>query len=84
MQGHSPSAASGSESSHTVATAERTQAHPRAVEPPALATLTARAPERLEHTARELGAAGTAAFDVTDAQRLERCFGEPAPSRQAG
>jgi NAD(P)-dependent dehydrogenase (short-subunit alcohol dehydrogenase family) len=42
--------------------------------------LTARNPERLEHTARELGALSTAAFDATDTDALEQFFeGLPAP-----
>jgi NAD(P)-dependent dehydrogenase (short-subunit alcohol dehydrogenase family) len=42
--------------------------------------LTARNPERLEHTARELGALSTAAFDATDTDALEQFFEElPAP-----
>jgi NAD(P)-dependent dehydrogenase (short-subunit alcohol dehydrogenase family) len=42
--------------------------------------LTARNPERLEAVARELGAAGTAAFDATDPDRLAEFFaGLPAP-----
>jgi NAD(P)-dependent dehydrogenase (short-subunit alcohol dehydrogenase family) len=42
--------------------------------------LTARSPESLEAVARELGAAGTAAFDATDPDRLAEFFaGLPAP-----
>jgi hypothetical protein len=42
--------------------------------------LTGRDPERRERAARELGAASSAAFDATDAARLERFFDElPAP-----
>jgi len=42
--------------------------------------LTARNPERLDAVARELGAAGTAAFDATDADQLAQFFaGLPAP-----
>jgi NAD(P)-dependent dehydrogenase (short-subunit alcohol dehydrogenase family) len=42
--------------------------------------LTARNPERLEGVARELGAAGTAAFDATDPERLAEFFaGLPTP-----
>jgi NAD(P)-dependent dehydrogenase (short-subunit alcohol dehydrogenase family) len=37
-------------------------------------TVTARNPERLEAAAREVGASGTAAFDVTDPESLERFF----------
>jgi NAD(P)-dependent dehydrogenase (short-subunit alcohol dehydrogenase family) len=36
--------------------------------------LTARDPEKLERAADELGAAATAAFDITDSGRLERFF----------
>jgi NAD(P)-dependent dehydrogenase (short-subunit alcohol dehydrogenase family) len=43
-------------------------------------TVTARNPERLEAAAREVGASGTAAFDVTDPESLERFFdGLPSP-----
>jgi NAD(P)-dependent dehydrogenase (short-subunit alcohol dehydrogenase family) len=42
--------------------------------------LVARNPERLEHAAGELGALSTAAFDATDADRLEQFFDElPGP-----
>jgi len=42
--------------------------------------LAARNAEQLEHTARELGARSTAAFDATDFERLGKFFGElPAP-----
>ena len=42
--------------------------------------LTARDPERLQRAADELGARGTAAFDATDFDRLERFFGAlPTP-----
>jgi NAD(P)-dependent dehydrogenase (short-subunit alcohol dehydrogenase family) len=42
--------------------------------------LTARNPERLERAATELGAKGSAAFDATDFDRLDRFFEElPAP-----
>lgn len=45
--------------------------------------LTARNPERLEGVARELGAAGTAAFDATDPERLAEFFaGLPDPVDQ--
>ncbi|NMI00572.1 SDR family oxidoreductase [Pseudonocardia acidicola] len=36
--------------------------------------LTARAPDRLEHAARELGALSSVAFDATDTARLEQFF----------
>jgi NAD(P)-dependent dehydrogenase (short-subunit alcohol dehydrogenase family) len=42
--------------------------------------LTGRNPERLREAAKELGAPGTAAFDVMDSPALERFFGElPTP-----
>ena len=45
--------------------------------------VTGRDPERLERAAHELGAAGTAAFDATDLDRLERFFDDlPAPIDQ--